>query len=793
MEHTFKKLFYAQPVVKIMITGIIMAALIPISFLGYKLYDVAWDNAWREIDEKHRLLAENLVPAVTMYVNHHKQVMATLSRQLTDLKDSKHTEESDMLIKNILTSMEGFHSISLLTPEGQLISRDFKELYHPAIDVDISNNETFVTAKKGKWAISNAVTSPISGEPALLMAQPVKDKDGKTRNILVAELDIMVLEALRKKINFGIKGHSAFVDQKGRALAHPNPEWAAEAKDLSHINVVQYMMEGKTGVTEFYSPFIEENMVVGYTQVPELGWGIMVPQPKSEVESVVNSMLLVQFQWAIIGLAIALLVALIMARWVTLPINNLVNGTKTLLDNNFHGDLPPANHYAPREVQDLAYALSTLTIGFQGSQKEITNLNESLQEKVEDATGMLRDANEKLEIAAHDSEQASRAKSSFLANMSHELRTPMNAIIGYSEILEEDALESKYNELIPDIKKIRHAGEHLLALISDVLDLSKIEAGKMEMHLEPFSLDGLLYDIVATIEPLAEKNHNTFIVKCDEELGEIHADITKLKQIIFNLLSNAFKFTHNGEIKLEISKYQDHNKEMIKFIVTDTGIGMSGEQLKNLFIEFTQADTSTTKKYGGTGLGLAISRFFAHMMNGDITVQSEPNKGSTFELLIPVHVDMTLGSEFVMDHDLESEELSHAIGWNGVDRRKKITTLLIVDSNPRSRETIEQILHNRGFNTTKADIPDSLDIAKKYHPNIITLDMLRQKDSWLTLEEIKKDASNKNVPILILTMMQKDGRTSLEQGDSSAFLTKAVNMTQLETMIGHLSSKKRKP
>ncbi len=775
----------------------VLAALIPISFLGYKLYDVAWDNAWREINEKHRLLAENLVPPVSMYVNHHKQVLDTLSRHLTSLKGQKHTKESHKLVNDILASMEGFHSISWLTLDGKLISRDFKEPYHPTINVDLSRNETFLKSRNGHWAISNAVTSPISGEPALLMTQPVKNAKGEVTSVIVAELDINVLEKLRKKIKFGVGGHSAIVDQKGRALAHPNPAWAAEAKDLSHLNVVQNMMAGKTGVTEFYSPFIKENMVVGYTSVPELGWGIMVPQPKSEVENVVNHMLLVQFQWGLIGLSIALLIALIIGRSVTKPINTLVNGTKELLTNNFQGNLPPTPPVAPLEIQELSHALETLTIGFQNAQQEVNELNESLQEKVEEATRQLRDANEKLEIAAHEAEQASRAKSSFLANMSHELRTPMNAIIGYSEILEEEAMDGNFPEIIPDIQKIQRAGKHLLALISDILDLSKIEAGKMEIHLETFSLPELVREISATMEPLAENYGNLFEVNMQGDLGNMHADVTKIKQILFNLLSNAFKFTHNGKVSLNIQAMECNDKEMVRFEVCDTGIGMTEEQIKKLFTEFTQADTSTTRKYGGTGLGLAISRFFAHMMNGEILVTSKPEKGSSFTLYVPLKVEMTLGSDFSLGGpeqalpDPASQRFKQQGKWDGVERRKKISTVLIVDSNPDSRKIVERILRQKGFNThASGDLEKGLNIAKKYHPNVITMDMdIPPKDSWQVLEEIKQEATEAHVAILILTMVNEDGST-LEKDGASAFLTKPVSMGQLETMIGHLARRK---
>ena len=619
-----KNFFQAQSIVSIILTSALLAAIIPISFLSYKLYDVAWDNAWREISEKHQLLAQNIAPSVSLYVDNHKQFLQALSYEFPE-KNTKNIPPSlDSLINSTLGSLEAFHSLSWIDLDGNILVRKFKEIYHPLNSVNLKNNPSFVKASQGEWTISNSIISPISGEPALLMAQPIKDKTGKVTSILLAELEILMLEELRAKIKFGIGGHSAFVDQKGRALAHPNREWAAQAKDLSHINVVKEMMAGKTGVTEFYSPFVKENMVVGYTSVPGLGWGIMVPQPKSEVEKQVNAILYSELQWGIIGLIIALVAAFLLGRRVTSPINRLAAGTKQLTTSGFIGELPTLSEYTPREIQELAHALSTLNHGFQDSQSEIKQLNSSLQEKVDKATTDLTKANEKLEISVYEAQMASRAKSSFLANMSHELRTPMNAILGYSEILEEDVKDGYVKGLIPDIQKIQHAGKHLLALISDILDLSKIEAGKMEIHLETVDLKDLIEDVAVTIDPLADKNNNEFEVKFDNSLGVIRADITKLKQILFNLLSNSFKFTHDGRVSLNVSRFNLNNQDMFKFVVSDTGIGMTKKQIETLFTEFSQADTSTTRKYGGTGLGLTISRFFCHMMNGDIEVKSTP-------------------------------------------------------------------------------------------------------------------------------------------------------------------------
>jgi signal transduction histidine kinase len=236
-------------------------------------------------------------------------------------------------------------------------------------------------------------------------------------------------------------------------------------------------------------------------------------------------------------------------------------------------------------------------------------------------------------------EQASQHKSQFLANMSHELRTPLNAIIGFTEILREDARDLKREDELEPLDRVLSAGRHLLALINDILDLTKIETGRMELHLESFPLGPLIEGVAKAIEPMASKNGNRLIVDCPAGLGIVHADQTRLRQVLLNIANNATKFTEQGRIIISAQPQRIDERDWIIIGVTDTGIGMTEEQIGRLFQQFFQADTSFTRKYGGAGLGLAISRHFCLMMGGDISVVSEPSKGSTFTIRLPKIVD----------------------------------------------------------------------------------------------------------------------------------------------------------
>jgi signal transduction histidine kinase len=274
-------------------------------------------------------------------------------------------------------------------------------------------------------------------------------------------------------------------------------------------------------------------------------------------------------------------------------------------------------------------------------EQQLRDTRDELELRVEERTIALTKINRKLEKEVRDRRgaethalEANKIKSAFLANMSHELRTPLNAIIGYCEILLEDA--HRFEEATPDLRKIRSSADHLLAIISDVLDLSKIEAGKMDINVEQFPVSEVVDNVMTAVAPQAEKNRNTIKLRCPRELGTIKSDRTKLHQILSNLLSNACKFTQDGRIELTVQLTYADTRRWFEFAVVDTGIGITPETLERLFAPFTQADSSTTRKYGGTGLGLAISRHYARMLGGDIHVRSTPGEGSTFTLKLPV-------------------------------------------------------------------------------------------------------------------------------------------------------------
>lgn len=376
-------------------------------------------------------------------------------------------------------------------------------------------------------------------------------------------------------------------------------------------------------------------------------------------------------------------------------------------------------------------------------------------------------------------ESANRTKSAFLANMSHELRTPMNAIIGYSEMLIEEAEDLGAEEMVPDLQKIRTAGKHLLSLINDVLDLSKIEAGKMTLYIEEVSVDEMLTEVVSTIQPLLDKNKNRLTIEKSGPLGTIRADLTKIRQTLFNLLSNATKFTEKGEITLTVRRAPvASGTERITISVRDSGIGMTPEQLGNLFQAFTQADASTTRKYGGTGLGLVISRKFCQMMGGDITVQSTYGTGSTFTVDLPCNI---------IDESPEPQTL-HIPSIPTPARR----VVLIIDDDAMSADLMKRSLEKAGFSTLIAnDGPTGIELARKHRPIAITLDvMMPNMDGWSVLTKLKNDPELTDIPVIMATMLN-DRPLGFALG-AADFMTKPVDQAKLRSILDRVCGKAEK-
>jgi signal transduction histidine kinase/DNA-binding response OmpR family regulator len=455
---------------------------------------------------------------------------------------------------------------------------------------------------------------------------------------------------------------------------------------------------------------------------------------------------------------------------------------RTLLE-----DIVPKNSiFSDFELEHTFPVIGRRVMLLNARQLKAGNHGELLVLAMEDVTERSR-AEEQVARAKETAEAANRTKSLFLANMSHELRTPLNAVLGYSEILQEEATDQGMPEFLPDLQKIHGAGKHLLSLINDILDLSKIEAGKMELYLETFSVPKLIEEVVGTIRPLIAANANTLHVRCDAEIGTMRADVTKVRQSLFNLLSNAAKFTKEGDISLEVSRETGEDREWIWFRVSDTGIGMSAEQMVKLFQAFTQADASTTRKFGGTGLGLALTRRFCQMMGGDVTVNSVPGESSAFTIKVPALVSelepvattvaLPAKTQIVVTQGIAGDaEAAAALPPLG-------SSVLVIDDDATQRDLMRRFLTSEGFTVqTASGGEEGLRLARLLLPVAIILDvMMPGMDGWTVLSTLKADASLSNIPVILLTMM--DDKTRGYALGAANYLTKPTDRVRLAQIL----------
>jgi signal transduction histidine kinase/DNA-binding NarL/FixJ family response regulator len=481
--------------------------------------------------------------------------------------------------------------------------------------------------------------------------------------------------------------------------------------------------------------------------------------------------------FALVSVFLAFLVSSKLQKVISGPIMHLEDTMKMVSANK---------NYEVRAVKSYSDEIGSLIDGFNAMLSDIQQrdgalrgANDELQTRtleLEEEVSQRKQAQEELLNAKHVAEEASRAKSTFLANMSHELRTPLNAIIGYSEMLEEEARDSKDADHIRDLQKIQFAGKHLLSLINDVLDLSKIEAGKMPLHLETFDVRLMVAEIITTLQPAIEKNKNTLRVRMADEISTMRADVTKVRQILFNLLSNACKFTDQGTIGLDVDRKLENGQDWIRFQVSDTGIGIAAKQRDNLFKEFAQADTSIARKYGGTGLGLAISYKFVQLMKGRIGVESELGKGATFTAELPAHVRTETPDAARPDGASDSPAASPT----KTDR----DTILVIDDDAAVRDLMTRFLSKLDVNVVAARSgEEGLRLAAQLHPAIITLDVVMPgRDGWWVLNQLKADPELSEIPVIMVTIVDNEAM-GINLGASN-YLVKPVHRERLADLIG---------
>jgi len=660
------------------------------------------------------------------------------------------------------------------------------------------------------------------------VSAPIRSEDGRFIGAAAASIPLTsLLPTVRSRGFEGGQSHTNddseytyIVSQDGNIIAHPDETLMLGDDGVSPSNIADLVAGPYVSSAPRGHARIEvegEPRLLYWIQAPHSGWKIVLDVSEEKIRSPIDRLALRDILIVAAALLLTFIVVSYIARRMTAPITWLKSAAHALEHGEFSPDSLDPIAARTDELGELAHSFQNMARTITQREQSLAELAENLEQTIQSRTAQLAQAVTDAQNARAHAEQANQTKSEFLANMSHELRTPMNAIIGYSEMLIEEAEAAKKPHVVADLQKIRNAGKHLLDLINDILDLSKVEAGKMPLYIEQFDVREMLNEVVTTISPLIEKNQNTLDLHFADDLGTMKADVTKVRQTLFNLLGNATKFTEKGTVTFEARRevvpadsdtapdgQSGSLSERLVFVVHDTGIGMTPDQLSRIFEAFMQADSSTTRKYGGTGLGLPISRNFCLLMGGDLLVESEYGKGSTFTIVLPAKVSrktantQSLGGDTGDDDDAsesgsenddatDSGAVSVTKGSSLADAAQATApdgaTILVIDDDPVMRDITSRNLTREGYHVLLAsDGPKGLAIARAEKPAAIVLDILMPgMDGWAVLSALKKDPELRPIPVILASQLdEKEVGFALGAHD---YLIKPVDKDRLVTAI----------
>lgn len=689
---------------------------------------------------------------------------------------------NNYLIKIQVTKPQ-MEQLSILSPGGfVLVSTNNNDVgkYLP-----LGNLATYFNKSDNFYVTPNFYTSRETGKPKMTFATPIENAKGNRVAVLAIDLNLDgVDEIIRANTGLGKTGETYLVgklEDKNSLISgtelNNKPLLGAEINSEG----IEAVLEGKND-EGLYNNYADVPIIGVYTWIDKQNLGLLAEITQAEAFAPVNRLSKNILLLGLSSVALLLVAVYLLSRRITQPILAIANTAINVIKGNLSAKAPvlsddeiglmaQAFNQMTQQLQTYFRRLQGKNIKLEKAQADLAEYNLSLEKKVEQRTKQIQKTLEQLKTAKAEAEAANRTKSTFLANMSHELRTPLNAIIGYSEMLIEEAEDQEIVEFVDDLDKIHRSGKHLLSLINDILDLSKVEAGRMELYLENFEVKQMIKDVTTTIEPLVQKNNNTLRLNCPQDIGIIYADSTRIRQSLLNLLSNACKFTENGSVTLDVKRYLEDNKEWISLTVSDTGIGISQEQINKLFQPFSQADASTTRKYGGTGLGLVISRKFCQLMGGDILVESQVGVGSSFIIKLPcVSADpKRISIEFDPQN---SQKVS-----------RSQNQILVIDDDPASQDLVKRLLVKEGFQVTVCDNgEDGLKLVKELHPLAVVLDvMMPNIDGWSVLNQIKSDPEIAHIPVIMASMVNEQ-HLGYALG-ANEYLTKPLDRQKLKTVL----------
>jgi signal transduction histidine kinase/CheY-like chemotaxis protein len=571
----------------------LVVAAVPIIVLALWEERTSYQHELDSVRERHLLVARNLTSTMSRYVRDVKAAF-------TVVFESGALDKPIPGLADLLASLNVIH-ICVVAPDGTIESwlHGLTPARNTAFDPKLlAELKPLAATGDGLPGLSN-LQHDAAGQPVFYLVKALPDD-----RLGIGILSTEYLVSLQQAIAFGDHGHAVITDAKGQVIAHPLKDWVAASRDISGVPVVAAMMRGQTGVGQFYSPAFNGNMIAGFAVVPETGWGVMVPQPLSELRRRAGQVAQLAIIVAAVSFTAAVFMSWLIAFYLARPVRLVAHAAEAVLAGSEKVSAPDFSSVVPFEIRQLGLAFNTM---------------------LDD----LRRRNSEIRLALHQAEAANLAKSQFLANISHEIRTPLNGVVGMIELLRLSAPSPAQQRYI---EAANQSSQTLLRLIDDVLDLSKIEAGKLELEYVPFHLPSLIHDARSMFSDLARTKGLTLSASIADDLNVVLlGDAHRLQQILSNLVGNALKFTSEGGVTIGATCLEDRGSSLrLRVDVADSGIGIPAGKQDMIFDAFSQADSSTTRRYGGTGLGLSIARQLCHLMGGEIGVDSVVGRGSIF-------------------------------------------------------------------------------------------------------------------------------------------------------------------
>jgi signal transduction histidine kinase len=750
-----------------------VVAAVPIIVLALWEEQTSYQHEIDSVRERHLLVARNLTSTMSRYVRDVKAAF-------TVVFESHALDTTIPGLSELLKSLNFVH-VCVIAPDGTVENwlRTLGTAPSAKFDPKVLADLTAAAANGTGAPALTSLEHTKSGQPIFYLVKQLPDN-----RIGVGILTTDYLISLQQAIAFGDHGHAVIVDGKGQVIAHPFKDWIAASHDLSGVPVVAAMTRGESGVGQFYSPAFNGYMIAGYAVVPETGWGVMVPQPLSELRRRADQVAFLATIIAAASFIVAAFMSWLIAFYLARPVRQVANTAEAVLAGSEDVSVPRFSGSVPLEIRQLGLAFNTM---------------------LED----LRRRNAETRLALRQAESSNQAKSQFLANMSHEIRTPLNGVVGMIELLrltDPSATQQHY------IEAATQSSQALLLLIDDVLDLSKIEAGKLELERTPFQLPALIQDARSLFADQASAKGLSLSITIADELNiAVVGDAHRLLQVLTNLISNAVKFTTEGTVTIAATCQDDRGATLrVRFTVADTGIGIPADKQNMIFEAFSQADSSTTRRYGGTGLGLSIARQLCQMMGGDIGVDSIVGKGSTFWFTVVLEKQRTGAGQPASVTRNEAPRRQQVIPSEAIPKpvspaqrefkealgRTGLTTIriLLAEDNPANLRVTQALLEAIGCHVSTAR--NGLEALAAYRDgefDLVLMDcQMPEMDGYEAARAIRQleTFQGRTTPIVALTAHALDGSRdmSLAAGMDDHLtkpLTLSVLTSKLVEWIGH--------